>query len=256
MKNVAAKSRKALALKVQQICRRKNLAPKALAEDAKCNVRTIRNFFNGEAVKESTMRLICGAVGIDFDQVINTETGTTRSSDPEHGSYSEALIQDYIGYFYAYRRSFTASGKFLRSLFKFEWDGNRSCLRFDEFQTYDSSRLKRKVNYDQTGEVFISNTVGLVHLLTTRLGALRLITLTRLHHDENTMRGLVLTQAEWPDHFQPAVSPIYFQKIQAAVAREQLLKRVGPIEAVQGDEYQQIKTMLEQIETDVAFFAK
>ena len=255
MRNIPTKSRKALASKVEDICRKKNLPTKALAEDASCNVRTVRNFFNGKSVKEATIRKICTAVGVDFDSAVRIEKGTTHSSDLKHGAYSETLVHDYVGFFYAYRRSFSVSGNFVRSLFKFAWDKTNNCLRFEESQTYHSPRLRRRVSYDQTGEVFISNTIGLIHLLTMERGALRLITLTRLHHDENFMRGVVLTQAEWPDHFQPSISPIYFRKITDPTTAEELIRHVGPIEAGDQD-YTDIKGNLEQVETDVVRFAR
>lgn len=198
MKPVSRRLREALIRKVAQ----KRIPVKVLAQDAPCNERTIRNFLNGASVKDDTIRKICGAAGIDFDQEVDQRGGTAKSSNLDHGSYSQELVQDYIGAFYAYRRSFSSPGNLLRSLYQFDWDKNHRCLRFREFQSYQSARLQRRVKYDQEGDVFISNTIGLVHLLTVERGALRLVTLTRLHHDENIMRGLVLTQAEWPDHYQ------------------------------------------------------
>ncbi len=254
MKSIGIKARKALVKKVDEICREKNLPAKALAEDVGCHVRTIQNFLNGKPIKEVTIRKICAEVGVDFDAGTRKEIATTLSSNAQHGSYSEALVQDYVGYFYAIRRSFSVPGDFVRSLFKFEWEKNHNCLRFKEFQSYDSSVLKRRVSYDQTGEVFISNTIGLVHLLTVQLGALRLITLTRLHHDQNFMRGVVLTQKEWPDHFQPSVSPIYFRKVLDDSNPEELAQLVGHIGANDAN-YAEMKESLDHIAGAVAYFA-
>ena len=254
MRNIGVKARKALARKVEEICRDKNFPAKALAEDAGCHVRTIRNFFNGKQIKEATIRKICAVVGVDLDAAIGKQTAITLSSNAQHGSYSEELVRDYVGYFYAFRRSFTVPGDFVRSLFNFEWERNYNCLRFKESQSYESSTLKRRVNYDQTGDVFISNTVGLVHLLTVQLGALRLITLTRLHHDENFMRGVVLTQKEWPDHFQPAVSPIYFRKVLDNSNPEELTQHIGHVRPSDAG-YTEIKESLDHIASAVAHFA-
>jgi hypothetical protein len=252
---MGARARKALAKKIEEICAAKNLPAKALAEDAKCNVRTIRNFFNGKSVREETTRRIAAVVGVNLiSERLEAQTGS-NSADVEHGLYSEDLVRSYIGYFYAYRRSFSIADNLVRALFKLEWDAKRACLTFQEFQTYHSSHLARRVHYDQRGDVFISNTIGLVHLLTVQEGAVRLITLTRLHHDENYMRGVVLTQSEWPDHFQPSVSPIFFRKILVAQDIERLVEQVGPIDP-RDPTYPEINRILIHTEDAVAKFAR
>jgi hypothetical protein len=257
VKRISARARKALVKKVEQACRSKHLAPKALAQDANCNVRTIRNFLNGKSLREDTLQRIARAAGVDFEVALAVERGVqiTKSTSAEYGMYSKDLVQSYIGYFFAYRRSFSIPENIIRSLFKFEWDDKRPCLSFKEFQTYHSPFLARRVSYDQKGDVYISNTIGLVHLLTVQLGAVRLITLTQLHHDENFMRGVVLTQAEWPDHFQPSISPIYFRKVLHEQDLDRLVEKVGPIEPGDSD-YTDVSRILVQTEVSVAKFAK
>ena len=253
MRRLNARVRRALAIRVEEFCRQKMISTKALAHEAKYDVRTIRNFLNGKVVKEETVHKICAAAGVDFDSEVENQGKAGKSAGPAHGLYSEEFVQNYIGFFYAYRRSFSVPKNIVRSLFKFEWNKSRQCLTFKEFQTYHSSHLDRRVSYDQEGDVFLSNTVGLVHLVTIQLGAVRLITLTRLHHDENYMRGAVLTQAEWPDHFQPSVSPLFLRKVVEKKDLALLLERVGPIEPADAD-YKEVSRVLEQTEDGVIKF--
>lgn len=231
------------------------LAVKQLAHKADCNARTIRNFLNGRSVRDETAHAICKAAGIDPAVGFVSRNAPGKSADDLHGSYSKEMVQNYLGFFYAYRRTFSDPTIFLRSLYAFNWDPVRKCMRFKESQNYQSARLRRRVNYDQEGDVFISSSITLVHLLTQTSGALRLITLTRLHPEERIMRGVVLTQAEWPDHFQPAVSPIYFRKIDGDHEEVELARKVGPVERGDAD-YDDIGRGLEYTLADVVKFAK
>lgn len=255
MKKLGARLRRSLALRVEQACRTKVVSMKELAHRARFDVRTIRNFLNGKPVKEETIRAICAAVDVEFNLEREGRKLASKSSDANHGMYSESFVSSYIGHFFAYRRSFSIKQNIVRSLFKLEWDDARECLRFKEFQTYHSFHLSRRVSYDQEGDVFLSNAIGLIHLLTVQLGAVRLITLTRLHHEENFMRGVVLTQSEWPDHFQPSVSPTYFRKILQDSQLNKLLEMVGPIEPADAD-YAEANRILSQTEQGVVNFAK
>ncbi len=68
------------------------------------------------------------------------------------------------------------------------------------------------------------------------------------------MRGVVLTQKEWPDHFQPAVSPIYFRKVLDDSNPEELAQYVGHIGPNDAN-YAEIKESLDHIAGAVAYFA-
>ena len=81
------------------------------------------------------------------------------------------------------------------------------------------------VDFSQEGEIFISSTVGLLHLVTQSQGAVRLITLNKMG-TSRSMRGVVLTQAEIDDAFRPRTSPIMFVK-QDVESADALTSRVG-----------------------------
>jgi hypothetical protein len=251
-KKIGKKIRSDFISLVENGCREKNLSPKALAQDAACNERTVRNFLNGKSVKDETLRRIVSAVGIDFDSVLARKEPSSTSA--RHGLYSVDLVQGYVGCFYAYRFSFSVADRIIRSLFELRWDSERSCLIFREYHTYNSDHLGRLVSYDQSGEVFMSNSIGLVHLLTVDAGAVRLITLTRLHPQDEFMCGAVLTQSEWPGRYQPSTSPIYFQKILNGDHPQELIHAVGPARPSDPD-YSGARRGLLQAQANVVRFA-
>ena len=142
----------------------------------------------------------------------------------------------------------------VRSIFEFQWADQLNCLTFHEHHTYYSKRLGKQVNYDQSGQIFISNSIGLVHLVTQTAGAIRLITLTRLHHDDHIMSGAVLTQMEKAGNFfQPSCSPIYLRKIESNDLAE-LKRNVGPVEPRDPD-YSGANDHLLRIQREVVNFS-
>src|SRR5262249_19835281 len=127
-------------------------------------------------------------------------------------------------------------------------------LAFREMQRYGSPDLKCMIDFSQDGEVFISNTTGLIHLLTKAEGSLRLVTLTKLRASDRVIRGVVLTQAQGDFYYQPSVSPIYFQAAKPHVPLEELAQRIGPIQPGDPD-YGYANATLNEIERKVGIFA-
>jgi len=195
---------------------------------------------------------ICKAVEIDI-YADRRERAVNIAAD-EFGAYNLDHYDEYVGFFYAYRRSFSFIGSIIRSLYEFRWNEERRCLAFREIQSYNSPELGRKVDYSQEGDVFISNSIGLIHLLTRNEGALRLITLTKMREADQVVRGIVLTQAEADFYYQPSVSPIFFKKIETLANAEELAQRVGPIRPTEPD-YLPADQMLIEIEQRIGKFA-
>lgn len=98
--------------------------------------------------------------------------------------------------------------------------------------------------------MFVSNSLGLVYFLTKYEGALRLLVLTKLHHDEMTMSGAVVTATERPNHFEPAASPIFLKKTGSDTSHD-LANLIGLIKPTD-DDYQDMKKILGQVETNMA----
>jgi hypothetical protein len=172
-------------------------------------------------------------------------------ADEAHGGYTLKHFDDYVGLYHVYRRSFTFPNNLVRSLYEIKWSDERSCLVFTENQRYRSSEGNRTQDYSQEGEVFISNTIGLLHLLTKEEGALRLITLTKLRLDDMSLQGIVLTQAQGPFYYQPSASPIFFRKLNGD---DEAKKKVGPLRPADED-YDDIHLALAEIEKNIGIFA-
>lgn len=247
-----AKSKKRVGLAARAEAARKRLAMslEELASKTGYSEKTIRNFEKGKATRPKTARDICQALGLGGR---SRKGKVVKATDVDHGEYTYDQFKSYLGYFYAYRRSFDIAENLIRTIFEFIWDDANKCLRFHQHHTYYSKRLGRLVKYDQSGEVFMSNSIGLVHLLTKEQGAVRLVTLTKLHHDEHTMAGVVLTQMEQPgNRFQPSASAVYLRKAEGDLA--ELKRHVGPLEPRDPD-HATATDQLRRIQADVANFA-
>src|SRR5262249_48019726 len=69
---------------------------------------------------------------------------------------------------------------------------------------------------------------GLLQLLTTYQGALRLVTLSRFERGDNRLRGLMLTQSDRDRFFEPAVSAIFLERLDGKRRLTDLARPVGP----------------------------
>ena len=78
------------------------------------------------------------------------------------------------------------------------------------------------------GGIYISPHTGMIHLLTTFQGALRLATLTKFRMGDTRLRGVILTQSDRDQFFQPATSAIYLEKLETRRKNSELEKLVGP----------------------------
>jgi hypothetical protein len=167
--------------------------------------RTIRKVLDGEGTNYQTIVDICGALGIDV------ESGTSESNEvapEEYGAYAKTNFGEYAGNYFGYRRTFAKSRKILRSCFSIVWSNGR--LVFSERQSF-ALNAKSDPTPNHNGNIYISAHTGLLHLMATFQGAVRLITLTKLQN--RTMQGVVLMQSERKLFYQPSVSALLLEKI-------------------------------------------
>jgi transcriptional regulator with XRE-family HTH domain len=244
------KGRIALGRRIEQARNKARLTLAQLAERAGYDERTVRNVIKGQKTRIATVEDICDVLQIR--SVADDKAKSSPIADEMHGGYTLKHFDDYIGRFHAYRRSFTFPKNLVRSLYEITWSDEQSCLVFTETQRYRSSEMQRTQDYSQQGEIFISNTIGLLHLLTREEGALRLITLTKLRLDDQALQGIVLTQAQGPFYYQPSVSPIFLRKL--ADADHQGEQPIGPIRPGDAD-YDEIDRALADIEKNIGIFA-
>jgi len=201
---------------------------------------------------DRTVRLICQALDIDFDQ----RRSSSEISDEAHGSYSRREYKDYVGNFYYYRRNFHDHKEILRSAVKIGWDKTKHVLQFDEHNRIldPSGRWK---DLSQKGEISISCKFGLIHLQTVYKGALRLITVTkyRLNDDDDlTMHGIILTQTH-QSHSRPSVAAIVFKKVLNSTWDDEFKSRIGMIKPGNG-EYNSWDQELTEAERNMNFALK
>jgi transcriptional regulator with XRE-family HTH domain len=204
------RDRSQLGERIDAARKRKGMTLSAVAQAAGYDQRTVRNVIKGRSTRPATLKEICEVVGINHEADGDTPTKVAKR---EHGAYVLSHFDNLIGQFYAIRRSFSYENAIVQSIFRIQWNEQRQCLTFEENQKYHSSHLDQIVDHSQSGDVYFSNTIGLVHLLTNVDGALRLITVARLDPDCMSMGGAVLTQAREPIYYRPSVSPIRFFKI-------------------------------------------
>ncbi len=107
----------------------------------------------------------------------------------------------------------------------------------------------KQVDNSQSGHVYISQTTGLMHFVTSVEGAVRLITLTKMFGGEEIMRGAVLTQIDRDAHYLPAFSPIVLTKLRSYEPEKHRAMN-GPVDE-HDEEYSFICAELHQTEARV-----
>ena len=112
----------------------------------------------------------------------------------------------------------------------------------------------RPVASSHAGGIHISPHTGLLHLLTTYQGALRLVTLTKFRMGDDKLRGVILTQRDRDVFFQPAVSPIYLEKLAGRRKNSELEQLVGPF-GPSDPTFEAVGRELAEIEASTVLFA-
>ncbi|TBG08436.1 XRE family transcriptional regulator [Rhizobium leguminosarum] len=219
--------RQQLGLRIDKARRAMGLSFVLLAQRTGYDERTIRNVVKGLPTRVSTVAEICQALGLDPSHA--EEHRSIKIADEDHGGYTFSQYDEYIGLYHATRRSFTYRNRLVRSIFDFSWSIEKNCLIFQETQILRSERSDLVLDYSQTGEIYISNTTGMIHLQTLKEGSVRLVTLTKMRMDDRTLHGMVLTQSPQSFYYKPSVSPIYLQKDRGEIDHHNLSATVRSI---------------------------
>ncbi len=222
----------------------------ALADKAGYTGRIVRAIEHGERTKLQTLRDVCEAIGLPADSY---EINDNIISDPKYGSYNISHYADYIGIYFGFRHGLTVQNNFLRTVYEISWSGKKRCLEFLENQKYTSPN-GRVQNYSQEGDIYIRNLTGMMHLLTSFRGSLRLITLCKMKKDDSIFEGVIMTQIEGSHYYSPGVSPFYLKKVEGVTDRDSLSEHVGNI-FPDDDAYRETALYLEEIQREVARFS-
>jgi hypothetical protein len=189
------------ARKIERALVQKNWTRVHLADLTGYDERTIRNVLAGRPVRDQTVIDICEALGIA--QILEAEGQHLEVADAKYGEYPRGPYRKYEGGYFAYRRSFSSSARLMRTVVEIEW-AEEEGLIFSEHSHFQAGR--KQIDNSQTGHLYISQTTGLMHLVTSVEGAVRLITLTKMIGGDEVMRGAVLTQIDRDAHYIPSIS--------------------------------------------------
>src|SRR4051812_35928751 len=232
------------ARKIERALVRRSWTRVHLAELTGYDERTIRNVLGAKPVRDQTIIDICQALRIEPDLEDSSEY--VEVADALYGQYPRGPYRRYEGGYFAYRRSFSSSFRLMRTAIEFAWSEDEG-LVFHELSQFHAGR--KQINNSQSGHIHISQTTGLMHLLTTVEGAVRLITLTKMIGGDEVMRGAVLTQIDRDAHYVPSLSPMVLTKLRD-YAPTKHGAMVGPIDQT-AEEYNFICSELDQAERHV-----
>ncbi len=252
--------REAFVRRVRVEMAKRGLTRTALAEIADCKERTLGNLLAGLPVRDATIAGVARGLAIDLDTLLGAPAGGNAQrtephgrADENYGGYLLSAYEDYLGAYVAYRRVFSHRRELYRSIYEFDWDEDLARLRFLELQRGPSGSGANGAN-QHAGGVYISPHTGMLQLLTTYQGALRLVTLNRFRRGDDKLRGVILTQSDRERFYQPAVSAIYLQKLGGRQRLSELERRVGTVGETNAD-FASALAEIEEIERSAIFLA-
>ncbi len=239
---------------------KRGLTRTALAEIAGCKERTLGNLLAGQPVRDATVAGIARGLAIDLDTLLGgpvangaSDTKLQGRADESYGGYLLSAYEDYLGPYLAYRRIFSRRNALYRSVYEVDWDEDLARLRFLELQGSSNGRGANAAT-QHAGGIYISPHTGMLQLLTTFQGALRLVTLNRFQRGGDKLRGVILTQSDRERFYQPAVSAIFLQKLSGCQRLSELERRIGSLEADHAD-FGTAMAEIEEIERSEIFLA-
>lgn len=251
--------REAFVRRVRLEMAKRGLTRAALAEIADCKERTLGNLLAGQPVRDATIAGIARGLSIDLDTLLGAAAdGNGRAAESHgragenYGGYLLSAYEDYLGAYVAYRRVFSRRPELYRSVYELDWDEDLSRLRFLELQRGPSTGSNGA--HQHAGGVYISPHTGMLQLLTTYQGALRLVTLNRFRRGDDKLRGVILTQSDRERFYQPAVSAIFLQKLSGRQRLSELERRIGTVGETHAD-YAPALAEIEEIERSAIYLA-
>lgn len=257
---LTAAQRETFVRRVRVEMAKRGLTRTALAEIAGCKERTLGNLLAGQPVRDATVAGVARGLAIDLDTLLGAPAGNgaadgklTGHADESYGGYLLAAYEDYLGPYLSYRRIFSRRNALYRSVYELDWDEDLSRLRFLELQGRPNGRGADAAT-QHAGGVYISPHTGMLQLLTTFQGALRLVTLNRFQRGGDKLRGVILTQSDRERFYQPAVSAIFLQRLTGRQRLSELEKRIGVLEEDHAD-FDAAMSEIEDIERTAIFLA-
>lgn len=256
--------REAFVRRVRVEMAKRGLTRTALADIAGCKERTLGNLLAGQPVRDATVAGIARGLAIDLDTLLGARAGSPARAperqdhaDESYGGYLLSAYENYLGAYVAYRRVFSRRLELYRSVYELDWDEDLARLRFLELQRAASGNGAANGTggaSQHAGGVYISPHTGMLQLLTTFQGALRLVTLNRFRRGDDKLRGVILTQSDRERFYQPAVSAIFLQKLTGRRRLSELERMVGTVGGTH-DGFAPALAEIEDIERSAIFLA-
>lgn len=257
---MTAAQREAFVRRVRIEMAKTGLTREVLAERAACKERTLGNLLAGQTVRDATVAKIARVLGIDIEAAIGAKpagSSTGSAADgragEEYGGYNLSTYESYLGTYVAVRRVFSNTSELFRSVYEIDWDEELGRLRFFELQRFRGAN-NRTVSSSHAGGIYISPHTGMVHMLTTFQGALRLVTLAKFGIGDTRLRGVILTQSDREHFFQPATSAIFLDRLAVRAKNSELERLVGPFGPADPS-YKGAAEELSRIEISAVIFA-
>lgn len=192
--------------------------PTELAYAAGVSPSTIFKMHSGDFSMKG-LRLVQGILNANFiDGEVSSNADKAAPNDEKGtvgvkvGGYTQEQIAPYLGRFLTVRRGTTIRENLLTTMVEIYWDDELGGARFHEKNKFTTVQGK-ELDYSQSGTVHQSSQIGVLHLLTSFEGAIRLVTLTRLQVMEPVMYGAILTQVPEAGNFIPARATVHFRKV-------------------------------------------
>lgn len=194
----------------------KKLTQAELADAADCHEKTIQNLLGGRSVRDQTLFDVCMVLGLDFDKLKATWTGTAINGNapPElsgdggvmspvyMGAYTRAGVDHYIGSYLTLRPSFGRPEVIIAYRTDLSWDPEWPSLLFQERDRPDAP-------YSHRGRLYIPASSMFIHLVSLTKGAMRMIVVSQLDRF-GEMRGIITTLHKNGAMLVPIATPIVY----------------------------------------------
>lgn len=215
MSDLLQNEREIIGQKLKRIVKECNLTQDNVAQYCNCAPRAISKIFNGETIRcTDNVQKICDITNTDFDKLLEgleRFSNVVNISAEKYGPYTKKYADNYIGRYLLLRRAYTIDQCIIGNILDIRWSNQQQCLMFHN--------SNEKLTIDQPmervahgGPVYMSEHIGLLHMLTVQSGAVRSTTLSKLR-DDSYMTGATLTQAGLDTHHQVATTPVYILKM-------------------------------------------
>lgn len=214
--SISSSGREAVLSQIKTAMIEKKLTQAELADAADCHEKTIQNLLGGRSVRDQTLFDVCMVLGLDFDKLKRTWSGSSETTSPNElsggdggvvapvymGAYTRAGVDHYIGSYLTLRPSFLKPETITAYRTDITWDPEWPSLLFQERDRPDAP-------YSHRGRLYIPTSSMFIHLVSLTKGAMRMVMVSQLDRF-GEMRGIITTLHKHGAMLLPVASPIVY----------------------------------------------